>query len=185
MYENIPSVNLARPVRDRNAVRSGPSHRPSAGAGGPLDGRGRTNPEETPKDPRSWLCKDRVIQALLAWGPAALWAGVLFLLSEAQLDPGPGWLALNDKVVHLGLYGVLGATLAWGLRRGASSLRPLPLILLGVAYGVLDEWHQSFVPGRDPSTGDVLADAAGLILGFALMHLLPWPGLRERPDPST
>jgi VanZ family protein len=119
-----------------------------------------------------------VIQALVAWGPAALWAGVLFLLSEARGDQAPGWLALHDKVAHLGLYAVLGACLAWGRRVAA---RPVParlLLVMGIAYGVLDEWHQSFVPGRDPSWGDAAADGAGLLLAFALVSLLPVPGPR-------
>lgn len=108
-------------------------------------------------------------QVLLAWGPAATWAAVLFLLSEARLNAGPSWLNINDKVVHLGLYLVLGATLAWAQRherRGSFLL----FLFLGMVYGVLDEWHQSFVPGRVPSWGDWVADAAGVVLGFFLLR---------------
>ena len=39
--------------------------------------------------------------------------------------------------------------------------------LLAVLYGLGDEVHQSFVPGRDASVGDVVADAAGALLGAA------------------
>ena len=108
-------------------------------------------------------------QALLAWGPAATWAAVLFLLSEARLDSSPSWLTINDKVVHLGLYLVLGATLAWAQRHGRRG-SVLLFLFLGMVYGVLDEWHQSFVPGRDPSWGDWGADAAGVVLGFFLLR---------------
>jgi VanZ family protein len=111
-----------------------------------------------------------VIQTLIGWGPAAFWAVVLFFLSETQPDSDLAWLAINDKVIHLGLYFVLGGTLSWGGWKASWNF-PVLLLLLGVAYGVLDEWHQSFVPGRDPSLGDVLADTAGVILGFFIIRL--------------
>jgi VanZ family protein len=117
------------------------------------------------------LEKGLPVQTLLkAWGPAAFWAAVLFLLSEAQPDSTSMWLSVNDKVAHLGLYTIMGAALAWGERCVGRKL-PFLLILLGVSYGALDEWHQSFVPGRTPSLGDVLADTAGVILGFFLLRL--------------
>ena len=104
----------------------------------------------------------------MTWGPAAIWAAVLFLLSQSRLDSGSAWLSINDKVAHLGLYLVLGGTLAWArFWRGRGAI--LPFLLLGIGYGALDEWHQSFVPGRDPSAGDWVADAAGVILGFFLL----------------
>ena len=119
-------------------------------------------------------------QALKAWGPAAIWAAVLFLLSEKEPSSSGLWMLVNDKVAHVGLYAVLGATLAWG---GALQPREPPRIFLvgaGIAYGILDEWHQSFVPGRTPSAGDLVADAAGVFLGVWITHALltrqPWRG---------
>ena len=35
-------------------------------------------------------------------------------------------------------------------------------LLIGMCYGVSDEWHQSFIPGRVASIWDVLFDAAGI-----------------------
>jgi len=46
----------------------------------------------------------------------------------------------------------------------------MTFILVGAAYGALDEWHQSLVPGRDPSVGDWVADAVGVVLGFLLFR---------------
>jgi VanZ family protein len=44
---------------------------------------------------------------------------------------------------------------------------------IGVLYGVSDEWHQSFVAGRNPSAADLAADVAGIVLGYTavVMHL--------------
>lgn len=71
-----------------------------------------------------------------------------------------------DKVAHLLLYGVLGAALARGrIRSGGPGQRWL-VPSLGLLYAVSDEWHQSWVPGRDPSLGDLAADTLGLLLGY-------------------
>ncbi len=111
-----------------------------------------------------------MIQSLIAWGPAAIWAAVLFLFSELPPDVGTGGFEVNDKLVHLGLYSVLGAALAWGAWRTRRGI--VGLLLLGFSYGAVDEWHQGFVPGRDPSMGDLLADGAGVIVGFLFVRWL-------------
>ncbi len=76
-----------------------------------------------------------------------------------------------DKVAHLGLYGILGATLAWAVWVSGASGR-WRWVLLGIAYGVSDEWHQSFVPDRTPSAADLLMDALGVAIGLHLFTLL-------------
>jgi VanZ family protein len=96
-----------------------------------------------------------------------LWAAVLFLLSSAPDLPGPSWVPYGDKVGHLGLYGLLGGTLAWGRENSGHRVPHALLVLLGVLYGVSDEWHQSFVPGRTPSGGDLAMDGVGLLVGYA------------------
>ncbi len=117
--------------------------------------------------------KDR----LIAWGPAAAWAGVLFFLSALPGKDHPPYLfAGEDKVAHLVFYGVLGAALAWGRHRGrdvgvgGGDRPPSPALLLGVGilYAISDEVHQAFVPGRDVSLGDLAADAVGVALGYGL-----------------
>lgn len=40
----------------------------------------------------------------------------------------------------------------------------LTALLLAVAYGAADEWHQTFVPGRHGSLHDLAADAVGALL---------------------
>lgn len=111
-------------------------------------------------------------------GPAVLWAAVLFYLSSLRFDQGPPSLPLNDKVLHGLLYLILGGALAWARmileRRGH-----LAFILAGLLYGVSDEIHQYFVPGRTPSVQDWLADAVGLAVGYLLVTrlLAGWLGV--------
>jgi hypothetical protein len=53
--------------------------------------------------------------------------------------------------------------------------QPVPFFLYGIvgllacAYAALDEWHQSFVPGRFAGVGDFLLDCVGVV-GLLLIH---------------
>lgn len=94
--------------------------------------------------------------------PAVMWMGLIFALSARQtLPPTPG-LAENVAAIggHLGAYGVLAVLLCWGL--GGARIQAMWLGLgIAVLYGVSDEFHQSFVPGRDASLIDIGWDALG------------------------
>lgn len=127
---------------------------------------------------------------LRAWGPAAAWAAVLFFLSASpiRLDDGWQWLAIDDKIVHFCLYTVMGAALAYPRRQGVRAAHVV-MIGLGALYGALDEWHQSFVPGRDPSLGDWAADVVGVLIGYWMallaVGLLEGSKQRESEEPGT
>ena len=90
---------------------------------------------------------------MFAWGPAALWAVVLFLLSSI---PGSaiGGISVSDLFIHTCVYSVLGAALVYGRWKGSVGWPHGLLIAAGVLYGASDEWHQSFVPGRYPAVSD-------------------------------
>lgn len=76
----------------------------------------------------------------------------------------------QDKLLHFGAYFVM-AIFSWRAFRH-SGLTAHRLMLLSVLfcslYGLSDEWHQSFVPGRTPSALDWLADTLGAILAMAI-----------------
>jgi len=107
-------------------------------------------------------------RTVFGWGPAALWAGVLFLLSAWEDPSGISVLELPDELLHLGLYTVLGAALWWARDFRHPGTAPWPFWGLGWVYAASDEWHQSFVPGRTPQPGDWVADAVGVVLGFGV-----------------
>ena len=81
-------------------------------------------------------------------------------------------MPISDKIVHGCLYGVLGVTLAWGWYRAPGSMQHVALLLLGAVYGLTDEWHQLFVPGRVADAGDWLADVVGLVVGYGTSTML-------------
>jgi len=103
------------------------------------------------------------------WWRWAVVVGYMAMIFFASSGPGvalpPG--RNLDKVLHAGAYGVLSALSAWALAAGrlrsTTGRVLLAAWLISTAYGATDEWHQSFVPGRDCSAADLLADALGAL----------------------
>jgi VanZ family protein len=92
------------------------------------------------------------------------WMALIFLLSSQSELPAPSLFWGQDKVAHFVAFGVLAFLLAHSLGpwEGKLTLREALFVTLMVAiYGVFDESHQMFVPGRDPSLGDLAADVLG------------------------
>ena len=91
----------------------------------------------------------------------------------------PAVESVGDKLVHVGAYALFGLLCLRAFHGGFGELRYGPAILAmstAALYGALDEWHQSFVPGRDPSVLDWVADVSGA--GLSLLFVL-W--LSRRP----
>ena len=103
------------------------------------------------------------------WGPAAVWAVVLFLLSAWPNPPVPPFFRGSDKIAHASLYAVLGAALAWGRRSSPTPPAHWLMLTVGALYGATDEFHQAFVPRRSPDLGDWMADVTGVLLGYVLV----------------
>jgi len=103
---------------------------------------------------------------------AIAWAGVLYYLSDQPGIDIPPLFFGQDKLFHATAYGVLGF-LVLGALRPVQQVYDRPQLWLAfglvAGYGVLDEIHQYFVPGRSADVFDVVADAAGGLLGMAVM----------------
>ena len=102
------------------------------------------------------------------WAPPAAWAA-LIVLGTSWPNPQVPQVSYGDKVVHAFFYGVLGWLAARALSPSAAPARFAALLAGLVAFAVLDEWHQGFIPGRAASVDDILADAAGLVVGLLLV----------------
>jgi hypothetical protein len=114
------------------------------------------------------------------YGLAAIgYMTAIYLLSASRDDVVVPVVML--KLFHLPLFGGLAACLLLGLTRGrwyrAVSWQLYGLVgLVAAAYAAVDEWHQSFVPGRNPSGGDFLLDCMGILLFVALHRTMSRPG---------
>jgi VanZ family protein len=109
-----------------------------------------------------------------------MWMLLIYVLSaqpKLPQAPGPLWDVLLKKAAHLAEYAILFALLwrAWAARPRRFS--PLGLAwLLTVLYAASDEFHQTFVPGRNGSAWDVLVDG----MGATLAALGVWWSVRSR-----
>jgi VanZ family protein len=112
-------------------------------------------------------------QVFWYWAPAVLYAGAIFYLSsqshpEEQL---PSFLLkdISDKVLHAVEYAVLGGlcyrAFRWGASGQVASHALLFAIVTASLYGMTDEGHQFFVPFRESSWQDWVADTAGAVIG--------------------
>jgi len=100
-------------------------------------------------------------------GPVFLYAGLIFLLSSISRFPEstPSFYGL-DKVLHFILYLLFGWLICRWLAADNSFLRQNRFwmtVAIGTLYGFSDEWHQSFVPGREASLWDVFFDGLGVL----------------------
>lgn len=110
-------------------------------------------------------------QILLAWTPALLYMALIWVLSSMHLDLPVEEVPLRDKGVHFVEYGLLGmlvshAALRTWPRHHASRTLALAIVIT-VAWGILDEIHQAFVPGRSAELLDLVADTLGAVAGAA------------------
>jgi len=102
-----------------------------------------------------------------------VYCGFIYYLSDQSrwIVPVPDLFDMQDKLIHASAYAVMAflfwqAGKAWMTYRGEKQWGLLALIcvLFCALYGLSDEWHQSFVPGRDASFFDWIADALGALL---------------------
>jgi len=96
----------------------------------------------------------------------------IYWLSDQAHLPAPMWFSNQDKLHHFGAYFVMGL-LAWRYFKHfvhSSHILAITTISFCSLYGLSDEWHQSFVPGRQSDALDWLADSIGG--GLAAMAML-------------
>lgn len=108
---------------------------------------------------RNVRCALRACAVLLVFGlPLGLYVGGAQPMAVG-LIPSP-----YDKLAHAAVFALLAGALGY-----VSGLRGWSMLLVAwlgaLAVGALDEWHQSFLPGRTASWDDLAADAVGATLG--------------------
>lgn len=111
---------------------------------------------------------------------ALLWAGGIWWESSRALSGIPGgafWGFLGNSF-HFVMFGVLAILLAETLRGdgGLTQRRLLIVLVLVALYGVVDEVHQLYTPGRSCDAGDVCVDVLGGVGCIALWWGVRGPG---------
>lgn len=127
------------------------------------------------------MASDRpLLDALSRFAPPLALMGLIFFLSaQPDLNSGLGiWDLIGRKIVHFTIFGLLWWLWdrAFGYRHAASAA------LITIAWAITDEFHQSFVEGRNGAPRDVLIDAAGVLAAWLLSRLLARRRERRRSD---
>jgi VanZ family protein len=109
-----------------------------------------------------------MVKVVMRWMAVVLWMGVIFALSATPSLASP-FEPIYDfilrKLAHVTVYAVL-TILVYGALRPHMA-RPthawLLAMLMAMLYACSDEWHQTFVPGREGTVRDVaIAMGSGL-----------------------
>jgi VanZ family protein len=143
---------------------------------------------------------------LKVWWPALAWAVLISTFSTGAFSsehtsriiiPILRWLLphsapetlsmlhhLIRKCAHFVEYFILSLLVLRGIRAGRKEARlGWALVAIGIVagYATLDEFHQSFVPGRGPAVTDVLLDTAGGVAAQLIVALfMLWGDVRTR-----
>jgi VanZ family protein len=120
------------------------------------------------------------------WIPFFAWMVLIFIgssiprLSTKDL----GLPSYSDKVAHCLEYLILGFLFFRGIR-GEGRRMGLHALFIVIATGLviatIDEFHQSYIPGRDANFWDWTADMTGVVIG-ALIGLGRTRALVRRPE---
>ncbi|MGH9712938.1 MAG: VanZ family protein [Candidatus Acidiferrales bacterium] len=148
---------------------------------------------------------------LKLWWPALVWALVMSSFSTGVFTsdktsriiiPILRWLFphsspetldilhhLIRKCAHFVEYFVLSLLVLRGIRAGRKETHlGWAIVAVGIVagYAALDEFHQSFVPGRGPAVADVLLDTAGGVAAQLVAALIVlWGDVRKGQRSET
>ena len=118
--------------------------------------------------------EQKIISFIQFQVPSVAWSFFIFTASSIpsqNISMLPGF---SDKMVHAGVFGIL----CWLLHiaffhQGNMTVKKYSLmiaIVITSLYGLSDEYHQMFTPGRSTEVYDLLADTAGAVV-YAMAQL--------------
>ena len=123
--------------------------------------------------------KNNIHHFLYYWLPFLLWLLLIYSFSShpTKATSDIYWEDfIIKKLAHIVEYAILTAflyraLLSSGIRKKEAALTS---IFFALVYGMTDEYHQSFIPGREPRIRDIVFDTIGSLLAiFIIWKLLP------------
>lgn len=110
-----------------------------------------------------------------AWILPSIWATIILILTSIPTIPNELFLFdLADKVYHVLAYAPLGFFLMKAFHENTFGSWPpfQNTFFFGSIFGLADEVHQYFIPGRFFDLYDWLADSTGILIGCVAFILL-------------
>lgn len=111
------------------------------------------------------------------WALACAWTLLIFYFSSQSETTALGllnFIPFSDKLVHAAVFGILALFLY------LATENPRLAVILTALYGMADEFHQHFVPGRQTDIFDWLADTLGAIVVVLIMEKWLKPKISQR-----
>ena len=114
------------------------------------------------------------------WLPVMVWAVLIFILSSIpNLKTGLKEDYILRKIAHMVEFGILTFLLLRAIRldksaqgRSASGGKAIIFaVIIALFYALTDEYHQSFVFGRQCSFKDVGIDSIGILISAGLCYI--------------
>jgi VanZ family protein len=107
-----------------------------------------------------------------AWFLPIIWAILLFISSSIPNFTTESFsIKLSDKIWHFIAYMPLGFLMHYAMEQKPGPFVSAPAswsALFGILYGIFDEFHQYFVPGRFLDGFDLVANTLGVLFGIWL-----------------
>src|SRR3989338_4680983 len=107
----------------------------------------------------------------ISWIITFLIAIIIFYISSLTFQPlsgSGGGIGLKALLYHIIAFFLLAFFLSVSLVKGKNLKYIFIAIIAAVLYGISDEIHQSFVPGRVPSFFDLFLNTSGIILAITI-----------------
>lgn len=124
--------------------------------------------------------KQRVLLSLPA---IAVAVGIFIVSSIPQTALPPLQFDFIDKIIHFAVFLIFGLSLILAFypeHRNQSSFKAVVIILvIGLLYSAIDEFHQFFVPGRSCDIFDWIADSIGVVTSLVFRGLI-WNMIRSK-----
>ncbi len=112
------------------------------------------------------------------WFLVVLWIGIIFFFShqpELKSDLPNQWDFILRKLAHITEYAILTFLLIRALSNYQLSKRKIILwsVILAILYAISDEYHQTFIFGREGTIRDVCIDSSGVFFAL-LFHIFKY-----------
>jgi VanZ family protein len=102
--------------------------------------------------------------------PLALMGVIFWFSSQPAAAHHAWWVIVVRKLGHVTGFALLTALWAWALQ-GVVRRPVLVAVCIAFAYACTDEFHQTFVRGREGTPRDVGIDAIGMAIAVLLIRM--------------
>jgi VanZ family protein len=120
--------------------------------------------------------KNKIIKFLLILQWLIITGGIYYFSSQQSIEFLPSKIWDYDKLVHFFvflIYGFSSISMIIGFNSGLKLGKILFIsAIIGIAFGGIDEIHQSFTPGRNPDFYDFCADLIGVLVSILSFKLI-------------